>query len=228
MSRYHRSYQKYDNNRLVNSPPSTEPGNRGWVKTPFGHVRRVQEGTKGLGIKTGGHFMCPKGATLFRLTELEPVTNTHDLQEWEGYTFSGPHGGSYRPSCPREEVSLYPPLLINSASREEGETHNLTLTMWQNSVRFVATKRIVGNTMLLTAYGGALARQIQNARKEEKKKQQERKEERAKLGRGPVAAHQCACGYQGKTRNRLRHWRQCPLRHMQQDIEKNTNKPANL
>ena len=169
--------------------------------------------------------MCKKGATLFKLTELELITTPHDLHVWEGFTFSGTRGRSYRPSCAREEVSLYPPLLINSASREEGETHNLSISMWQNSVRFIATKRIQGNTLLLAAYGGAMARKIQHARKEEKQKQQDAKEASAKLGKRIIFAHHCSCGYQGAARNRIRHWKQCPERNKQQ---KPAEKPSNL
>ena len=185
------------------------------MRTPYGHVRRVREGAKGEGIKTGGSFACPKGATLFKMTDLHPLTTPHELAAWEGYTFSGPQGSSLRPSCTREEVRSYPPMLINSASRERGEVNNLTISMWHDTVSFVATKRLGGNELLLAAYGGALARQLRLSREETRREEETEKAERAKLGKRPIGTHLCECGYRGMEKNRLRHWHQCPARHKQ-------------
>ena len=197
------------------------------MHTPYGHVRRVGEGTKGEGVKTGGSFECPKGTTLFKLTGLQAISDPQELGEWQGYTFNGPQGTTLRPACKREEVRTYPPLLINSANREDGEKNNLTLAMWQDTVSFVATKRIGGNTLLLTAYGGVLARQLRQAREETKRVEQQEKTAREMLGKRPLGTHLCECGYRGLAKNCLRHWRQCPARSRQDDTNKNCKRKEN-
>ena len=188
-----------------------EPGKRGWVKTAHGSVRRVDEADKGYGIKTGKAFLCPKGAVLFHLKGLT-VVQAEEADTWQGFVFDGAGGKQYKPACDRADVDKYPPLLINCPSRENGETNNLRITIWQDQAKFVVTKTIRGGEKLLVVYGGAMSRHLRKTRENNRAATFAQYTERRQPGHCITANSYCACGHVGLFKFRLRHWRNCPLR----------------
>ena len=116
----------------------TETGKRGWVKTAYGYVRRVKQGSLGYGMVTGPVFHCPKGRTLFELNGLVTV-QAGEESTWSGFIFNGAGGKQLRPSCDRSLVRQYPLLMVNAASRERGEEPNLRLVIWRSRARLQAT-----------------------------------------------------------------------------------------
>ena len=200
-------FSKYLINLSLQLHEWTGEGHSGWADTVFGKVRRIRTKNSGFGVKTGRNFKCFKGACVFALNGLIAVSPT-EKPEWDGYTFIGARGIDLRPNCLRADVKCFPPMMVNTPSREIGETSNLRLDIYGRNARFVATRAISAEEVLLVAYGRKYSKDLRTERDRIRVEREAQKTSRQNKNH----TRTCKCGKSYHPRLHLKHYRQCKLR----------------